>query len=64
MLYFDPTPSADVTVTETVMPVFFVYRYRTYTTQTMPIIERYEKRGMVRKISGVPPPEQVRGCAS
>jgi adenylate kinase family enzyme len=25
----------------------------------MPIIERYERRGMVRKISGVPPPQQV-----
>ena len=25
----------------------------------MPIIERYEKRGMVQKVSGVPPPEQV-----
>ena len=28
----------------------------------MPIIERYERRGMVRRVSGVPPPEQVRGC--
>jgi UMP-CMP kinase len=37
----------------------FKKRYRTYTSQTMPIIERYERRGMVRKISGVPPPQQV-----
>lgn len=25
----------------------------------MPIIERYEKRDMVRKVSGIPPPDQV-----
>ena len=35
-------------------------RYRTYTSQTMPIIERYDKKGMVRRISGVPPPDEVR----
>ena len=35
------------------------FRYRTYTSQTMPIIERYAKKGMVRKISGIPPPDEV-----
>ncbi|CAI8010155.1 UMP-CMP kinase [Geodia barretti] len=34
-------------------------RFRTYTSHTMPIIERYEKKGMVRKVSGVPPPDEV-----
>lgn len=34
-------------------------RFQTYTNQTMPIIERYEKKGMVKKISGLPSPEEV-----
>ena len=34
-------------------------RFRTYTTQTMPIIEYYEQRDMVKRVSGEPPQEQV-----
>lgn len=34
-------------------------RYRTYVTQTVGIIDRYEKRSMVRKVSGEPPPDKV-----
>ena len=36
-----------------------VYRYRTYVTQTMPIIQTFEKRGLVRTISAVPGPEKA-----
>ena len=36
------------------------HRYRTYITSTMEIIEYYETQGLVRKISALPGPEQVR----
>lgn len=36
-----------------------VHRYRTYVTQTMPIIDKFEKRGLVRTISAVPGPEKA-----
>lgn len=35
------------------------HRYRTYVTQTMPIIDKFEKRGLVRTISAVPGPEKA-----
>ena len=40
-------------------PEVFKKRYRTYVTQTMPIIQTFEKRGLVRTISAVPGPEKV-----
>lgn len=35
------------------------YRYHQYLTVTMPIVNIYEKKGLVRRISSVPPPDQV-----
>lgn len=42
----------------------FADRYRQYLISTMPIIEKYDQRGLVRRISATPPPEQVRQCHS
>jgi len=34
-------------------------RFRTYLEETMPIVEKYEKSGLVYKINGMPPPDEV-----
>ena len=34
-------------------------RYRTYVTSTMPIIEKYQKLGLVKTISATPNPDEV-----
>ena len=40
----------------------FFHRFHTYETQTMPIIQHYEKLGLVKKIQAIKSPEQVRCC--
>ncbi len=35
-------------------------RFHTYETQTMPIIEHYQKQGLVRKIQAIKSPDEVR----
>jgi len=43
-----------------VMPSHWVhFRYRTYITQTMPIIHRFEEKGLVRRLSAVQGPEEA-----
>jgi UMP-CMP kinase len=37
----------------------FKKRYHTYTSQTMPIIEHYEKKGLVKRIDAAPHPDTV-----
>lgn len=38
----------------------FIARFHTYETQTMPIIEHYQKLGLVRKIQAIKSPDEVR----
>lgn len=38
----------------------FFARFHTYETQTMPIIEHYQKLGLVRKIQAIKSPDEVR----
>ena len=38
----------------------FLTRFHTYETQTMPIIEHYQKLGLVRKIQASKSPDEVR----
>jgi len=40
-------------------PEVFKKRYRTYITQTMPIIHRFEEKGLVRRLSAVQGPEEA-----
>ena len=35
-------------------------RYRQYLTATMPIIEKYDKKNLVKRVLATPPPEKVR----
>lgn len=37
----------------------FPSRYRTYLDSTMPIIEKYSKKGMVKRVDGTKSPEEV-----
>lgn len=34
-------------------------RFHTYETQTMPVVEHYQKLGLVRKIQAIKSPEEV-----
>lgn len=38
-------------------------RYQTYIRETMPIIRIYESKGLLKTVSGLPPPDEVRKLA-
>ena len=43
--------------------IFFDIRFYTYETQTLPVIEHYQKLGLVKKIQAIKSPEEVSGVS-
>ena len=39
--------------------IFFDIRFHTHETQTLPVIEHYQKLGLVKKIQAIKSPEEV-----